>query len=104
MVHGEYAPLELLPATDRLDYDDYRAWREGRLEILDVEFADGKREVCAWLEAAQSWACAIGLLRKEEANKFRPARDDRGGYIRLKGSTTKGGRPREVLRQHRRLP
>ena len=35
-------------------------------------------------------------LRREEAIKFRPARDDRGDRIRLKGSTTKGGRPREV--------
>ena len=35
-------------------------------------------------------------LRREEAIKFTPARDDRGGCIRLKGATTKGGRPREV--------
>ena len=35
-------------------------------------------------------------LRREEAIKFTPARDDRGDHIRLKGSTTKGGRPREV--------
>ena len=35
-------------------------------------------------------------LRREETIKFTPARDDRGGCIRLKGSTTKGGRPREV--------
>ena len=35
-------------------------------------------------------------LRREEALKFTPARDDRGDRIRLKGSTTKGGRPREV--------
>ena len=35
-------------------------------------------------------------LRREEAIKFTPARDDRGACIRLKGSTTKGGRPREV--------
>ena len=35
-------------------------------------------------------------LRREEAIKFRPSRDDRGDRIRLKGSTTKGGRPREV--------
>ena len=35
-------------------------------------------------------------LRREEALKFTPARDDRGGCIQLKGSTTKGGRPREV--------
>ena len=35
-------------------------------------------------------------LRREEAIKCTPARDDRGGCIRLKGATTKGGRPREV--------
>ena len=35
-------------------------------------------------------------LRREEAIKFTPSRDDRGDRIRLKGSTTKGGRPREV--------
>ena len=35
-------------------------------------------------------------LRREEAIKFTPARDDRGDRIRLKGSTTKGGRPRDV--------
>ena len=35
-------------------------------------------------------------LRREEAIKFAPARDDRGDRIRLKGATTKGGRPREV--------
>ena len=35
-------------------------------------------------------------LRREEAIKFTPARDDRGDRIQLKGSTTKGGRPREV--------
>ncbi len=38
---------------------------------------------------------AFGLLR-EEAIKFTPARDDRGDRIRLKGSTTEGGRWREV--------
>ena len=35
-------------------------------------------------------------LRREEAIKFTPSRDDRGACIRLKASTTKGGRPREV--------
>ena len=39
---------------------------------------------------------AVFGLRREEAIKFTPARDDRGNRIRLKGSTTKGGRPREV--------
>ena len=61
MEHGEYVPLELLLATNRLGYEDYRAWREGRLETLDAVLADGQRESCAWLEAAQSWACALGL-------------------------------------------
>ena len=61
MEHGEYAALELLLATNRLGYEDYRAWREGRLETLDGVLADGKREICAWIEAAQSWACALDL-------------------------------------------
>ena len=39
---------------------------------------------------------AVFGLRREEAIKFTPARDDQGERIRLKGSTTKGGRPREV--------
>ena len=39
---------------------------------------------------------AVFGLRREEAIKFMPARDDRGACIRLTGSTTKGGRPREV--------
>ena len=47
MEHGEYVPLELLLATNRLGYEDYRAWREGRLETLDGVLADGKREICA---------------------------------------------------------
>ena len=59
--HGEYAPLELLLATNRLGYEDYRAWREGRLETLDAVLADGKRVLPAWLEGAQSWAHALGL-------------------------------------------
>ena len=59
--HGEYVPLEMLLTTNRLGYEDYRAWREGRLETLDALLADGTRESCAWLEAAQSWACALGL-------------------------------------------
>ena len=50
MEHGEYAPLELLLATNRLGYDDYRAWRDGRLETLDAVLADAKRETRAWLE------------------------------------------------------
>ena len=61
MEYGEYAPVELLLTANRLGYDDYRAWREGRLETLDAVLVDGTREIHAWLEAAQSWAHALGL-------------------------------------------
>ena len=59
--HGEYAPLELLLATNRLGYEDYRSWRECRLESLDAVLTDGERKTRAWLEGAQSWAEALGL-------------------------------------------
>ena len=52
MERGEYVPLELLLVTNRLGYEDYRAWREGGLDTLDAVLADGKRETCAWLGGA----------------------------------------------------
>ena len=52
MAHGEYSPLELLLATNRLGYEDYRAGREGRLGSLDSVLVDGPREIRTWLEAA----------------------------------------------------
>ena len=61
MEQGEYAPLELLLATNRLAWDDYRAWREGRLETLDAVLADGSRETREWLEEAHAWADTLGL-------------------------------------------
>ena len=61
MEHGEYSPLELLLATNRLGYEDYRAWREGRLASLDPVLAGGPHEVRTWLEGAQAWAGALGL-------------------------------------------
>ena len=64
MEHGEYAPLELLLAANRLGYEDYRAWREGRLGSLDAVLAGGPHEVRVWLEGAQSWAEAFGLDRE----------------------------------------
>ena len=45
MEHGECSPLELLLATNRLGYEDYRAWREGRLAHLDAVLAGGPHEV-----------------------------------------------------------
>ena len=66
---------------------------EGRSVVLDPEklvlVKDAHVAMALRLEAAFG-------LRREEAIKFTPARDDRGDRIRLKGSTTKGGRPREI--------
>ena len=59
--HGEYAPLELLLATNRLGYEDYRAWRKGELASLDAVLAGGLHEVRTCLEAAGAWALALGL-------------------------------------------
>ena len=64
MEHGEYSPLELLLATNRLGYEDYRAWRGGRLQSLDAVLADGPDEARTWLEGAESWAEAFGLDRE----------------------------------------
>ena len=66
---------------------------EDKSQVLDPEklklVKDAHAAMALRLEAAFG-------LRREEAIKFTPARDDRGDRIRLKGSTTKGGRPREV--------
>ena len=62
--HGEYAPLELLLAANRLRYEDYRAWREGRVASLDAVLGGGPGAVRAWLEGAQRWAQALGLDRE----------------------------------------
>ena len=85
MEHGEYSPVELLLATNRLGYEDYRAWREGRLDSLDAALAGGPCEVRPLLEEAQSWAEALGLDREpaehhgwdENAGAVLVASDDR---------------------------
>ena len=66
---------------------------EDRSAVLDAEKLTRVRD--PHVAMALRLEAAFGL-RREEAIKFTPARDDRGGRIRLKGSTTKGGRPREV--------
>jgi len=66
---------------------------EDRSTVLDPEKLARVRD--PHVAMALRLEAAFGL-RREEAIKFAPARDDRGACIRLKGSTTKGGRPREV--------
>ena len=66
---------------------------EDRSAVLDPEKLARVKD--PHVAMALRLAAAFGL-RREEAIKFTPARDDRGERIRLKGSTTKGGRPREV--------
>ncbi|MCY3624201.1 MAG: integrase domain-containing protein [Gammaproteobacteria bacterium] len=61
----------------------------------DLDSAKLARVADPHVRMALRLQAAFGL-RREEAVKFTPARDDRGDRIRLKGATTKGGRPREV--------
>lgn len=39
--HGACSPLELLLATNQLDYDDYQAWRRGERATLDDALVEG---------------------------------------------------------------
>ena len=66
---------------------------EDKSQVLDLDKLALVRDAHAAM--ALRFEAEFGL-RREEAIKFTPARDDRGDRIRLKGSTTKGGRPREV--------
>ena len=66
---------------------------EDKSVVLDPEKLALVRD--AHVVMALRLEAAFGL-RREEAIKFRPAHADRGDRIHLKGSTTKGGRPREV--------
>ena len=59
--HGVYSPLELLLATNRLSYEEYRAWRKGGPASLDAVLAGGADEARALLEAAEAWARTLDL-------------------------------------------
>ncbi len=61
MEHGEYVPLELLLAMNHLDYDQYRAWREGRIETLDGILSAGTGGTEKLLRDAGLWAEELGL-------------------------------------------
>ena len=59
--HGSCSPLELLLATNRLDYDDYRAWRRGERDTLDDTLVDGPGWARALMEHVQDWALLLNL-------------------------------------------
>ena len=61
MEHGEYVPLELLLAMNLLDYEQYRAWREGRIETLDDILSAGTNGTEKLLRDAGRWAGELGL-------------------------------------------
>lgn len=59
--HGSCSPLELLLATNRLDYEDYRAWRRGERETLDDTLVDGPGWARELMERMDDWARLLKL-------------------------------------------
>ena len=59
--HGACSPLELLLATNQLDYDDYRAWRRGERQTLDETLVEGARSARALMERVEGWARSLNL-------------------------------------------
>lgn len=59
--HGACSPLELLLATNQLDYDDYRAWRRGERQTLDETLVEGTRSARALMERVEGWARSLNL-------------------------------------------
>ena len=61
LAHGCYSPVELLLTTNRLDYDDYQAWRRGSQRTLDPVLRDGVATARSFLEEADLWARGLDL-------------------------------------------
>ena len=61
MEQGQYVPLELLLAMDLLDYEDYRAWREGFFHALDGLLAEDAGRIGELVGEAGSWAERLEL-------------------------------------------
>ena len=61
LAHGCYSPVELLLTTNRLDYDDYQAWRGGSQRTLDPVLRDGVATARSFLEEADLWARGLDL-------------------------------------------
>lgn len=79
--------------TERTPYQGNKARRLDPETLAKVK--DERIRLALRMEAAFG-------LRREEALKFRPAASDRGGYLALVPSTTKGGRYREIPVVHER--
>ena len=59
--HGACSPLELLLATNQLDYDDYQAWRRGERATLDDALVEGVGAARQLAERLQDWAQGLNL-------------------------------------------
>ena len=80
--HGFYSPVELLLATNRLGYDDYRAWRRGDRRTLDGLLRDGVTEARTLLEEAEVWVRGLHL----EAEAASLLGTDKHAGVELKAS------------------
>lgn len=59
--HGRCSPLELLLATNRLGYEDYRAWRRGERATLDGVWLGKAQDVRTLLLRLRRWAESLNL-------------------------------------------
>ena len=82
LAHGFYSPVELLLATNRLGYDDYRAWRRGDRRTLDALLRDGVEAARTFLEEAHAWVRGLHL----EAEAAPLLGTDKYGGVELKAS------------------
>lgn len=81
MEQGEYAPLELLLAMDLLDYEDYRAWREGIFHALDGLLAEDAGRIGELIREAGFWAERLEL--KPEAVEYHGWKEGAGTVLVL---------------------
>ena len=66
--HGSCSSLELLLATNRLAYEDYRAWRRGERETLDGALRGGAQDIQALMRRMHRWAASLNL--KEQSTSL----------------------------------
>lgn len=80
-----YAPLDWLLAESRLFYEDYEAWRNGELPLLDAALFGDPERIQAQLSAAGDYAAALGLA--PETQVFQPWRGE-GPPLRFSADET----------------